>query len=127
VNWRYFVFFYLPAYYLGWVLSYAQGYLEHYRCEPGNPLANSVSSYHRLYNWLWFNNGYHQEHHWDPKVHWTRMPQLHEQIKAQMVANGTRMLQGPHLTAFFEDWLNERKQKRDAAREQSATWQRSAA
>src|SRR5438309_3559322 len=35
VNWRYFAFFYLPSYYLGWVLSYAEGYLEHYRCHPG--------------------------------------------------------------------------------------------
>src|SRR5262249_15514376 len=30
VDWRYFVCFYLPSYYLGWVLSYAEGYLEHY-------------------------------------------------------------------------------------------------
>jgi fatty acid desaturase len=110
VNWRYFLCFYLPAYYLGWVLSYAEGYLEHYGCQPGNPFANSVSSYHRLYNLFWFNNGYHQEHHWDPKMHWTRMHELHEQIKLQMVANGTRTLRGPHMTAFIEDWLNGRKQ-----------------
>ena len=28
-----------------------------------NSYANSVSSYNWLYNFLWFNNGYHQEHH----------------------------------------------------------------
>jgi fatty acid desaturase len=105
LNWRYFVFFYLPSYYLGWVLSYAEGYLEHYGCKPGNDFANSASSYNRLYNFLWFNNGYHQEHHWNPKVHWTRMHQLHEQIKPQLDANGTRTLCGPHMTAFLEDWL----------------------
>jgi fatty acid desaturase len=105
INWRYFVFFYLPSYYLGWVLSYAEGYLEHYGCQPGNPFANSVSSYNRLYNLLWFNNGYHQEHHWDPKVHWTRMPDLHRQIQPQMAANHTRILWGPHLTGFVEDFL----------------------
>src|SRR5438552_16585453 len=44
VDWRYFAFFYLPSYYLGWVLSYAQGYLKHYGCQPGNYFANSVSS-----------------------------------------------------------------------------------
>jgi fatty acid desaturase len=105
VNWRYFVFFYLPSYYLGWVLSYAEGYLEHYGCQPGNYFANSVSSYNWLYNFLWFNNGYHQEHHWDPKVHWTRMPALHQQIEPQMTANHTRILRGPHITALIEDWL----------------------
>jgi fatty acid desaturase len=106
VNWRYFAYFYLPSYYLGWILSYAEGYLEHYGCEPGNPFANSVSSYNRPYNFLWLNNGYHQEHHWDPKTHWTRMRQLREQIRAQLQANGTRILRGPHITALLEDLLS---------------------
>jgi fatty acid desaturase len=105
VNWRYFVFFYLPSYYLGWVLSYAEGYLEHYGATPGNHYANSVSSYNWLYNFLWFNNGYHQEHHWDPKMHWTRMRELHEQLRPRLVANHTRVLRGPHLTALIEDYL----------------------
>jgi fatty acid desaturase len=105
VNWRYFVFFYLPSHYLGWMLSYAEGYLEHYGCKPGNQFANSVSSYNRLYNLFWFNNGYHQEHHWDPKWHWSKMAQLQERIAPQMAAAGTRTLRGPHMTAFVEDWL----------------------
>jgi fatty acid desaturase len=103
-DWRYFVCFYLPSYYVGWMLSYAEGYLEHYGAEPGNPFANSVSSYNRLYNFLWFNNGYHQEHHWDPKWHWTRMPELHARIKGELARNHTRTLKGPHMTAFLEDW-----------------------
>ena len=101
----YFVFFYLTSYYFGWVLSYAEGYMEHYGCQPGNPYANSVSSYNRLYNRLWFNNGYHQEHHWDPKCHWTEMPRLHEKIRHHLVLNHTRVLRGPHITGFIEDWL----------------------
>ncbi len=105
VNWKYFAFFYLPSFFLGWVLSYAEGYLEHYGCQPGNPFANSVSSYNRLYNFLWFNNGYHQEHHWDPKMHWTRMKELSAQIRPQLGVNHTRILRGPHLTAFLEDFL----------------------
>ncbi|HZY90077.1 MAG TPA: fatty acid desaturase [Gemmataceae bacterium] len=106
VNWRYFVYFYLPSFYLGWVVSYAEGYLEHHGARPGNPFANSVSSYNRLYNLLWFNNGYHQEHHWDPKAHWTRMHELHERILPQLQANGTRVLRGPHLTGLIEDYFS---------------------
>jgi fatty acid desaturase len=105
-DWRYFVYYYLSSYYLGWVLSYAEGYLEHYGAQPGNPFANSVSSYHRLYNLLWFNNGYHQEHHWDPKVHWTKMRGLHHRIQGQLAANHTRILKGPHFTGLIEDFLN---------------------
>jgi fatty acid desaturase len=105
VNWRYFAFFYLPSFYIGWLLSYAEGYLEHYGARPGNPFANSVSSYHWLYNLLWFNNGYHQEHHWDPKMHWTRMRDLSQRIRPQMEANRTRILRGPHMTGLIEDYL----------------------
>ena len=105
VNRRYFVFFYLPSFFWGWVLSYAEGYLEHFGARPGNPFANSVSSYNRLYNLLWFNNGYHQEHHWDPKMHWTRMKELSARIRPQMEANHTRILRGPHITGLIEDRL----------------------
>jgi fatty acid desaturase len=104
-DWRYFVFYYLPSYYLGWVLIYAHTYVLHYGAQPGNYYANSVSSYHRLYNWLFFYNGYHQEHHWDPKAHWTRMKDVHQEILPHMIANRTRILHGPHITAFLEDWL----------------------
>lgn len=105
VNWRYFLCFYLPSYYLGWTLSYAEGYLEHHATQPENPFANSVSSYNRLYNFFWFNNGYHQEHHWDPKVHWTKMRDLHLQIRPQLEANHTRIYHGPHITGIVEDFL----------------------
>jgi fatty acid desaturase len=120
VDWRYFAFFYLPSYFLGWVLSYAEGYLEHYGAKPGNQFANSVSSYNWLYNFLWFNNGYHQEHHWDPKSHWTRMRELHERIRPQLEANGTRVLRGPHITGLIEDYLTGGKRTPDGNTERRA-------
>jgi fatty acid desaturase len=110
-DWRYLLFYYLPSYYLGWVLVYAHTYVLHYGARPGNYYANSVSSYHRLYNWLFFNNGYHQEHHWDPKAHWTAMPRVKKQIYWQMVANGTPTLRGPHITLFLERWWESRRMR----------------
>ena len=83
----------------------AEPWSFHYGANPHVPLAWGVSSYHRLYNWVWFNNGYHAEHHYRPRVHWTRMKQLHEQIAVQLAANKTRILRGPHITALIEDWL----------------------
>jgi fatty acid desaturase len=118
IDWRYFAFFYLPSYFFGWVLSYAEGYLEHYGAQPGNSYANSVSSYNLLYNVLWFNNGYHQEHHWDPRCHWTRMRQLHRELEPHLVANHTRILRGPHLTGLIEDWLVRRKPAEPAPAEE---------
>ena len=105
IDGRYMLSFYLPSYYLGWVLVYAHTYFLHYGAQPGNTYANSVSSYHRLYNWLFFYNGYHQEHHWDPKAHWTHMQAVHAEILPQMKANHTRFLRGPHITILLEDCL----------------------
>jgi len=110
----YMLSFYLPSYYLGWVLVYAHTYFLHYGAQPGNPYANAVSSYHRLYNWVFFSNGYHQEHHWDPKAHWTHMHAVHAAILPQMQANHTRFLRGPHITILLEDGLT-RKQSRSRA------------
>jgi fatty acid desaturase len=112
VDWRYLVYFYLPSYYLGWVLTYAHTYFLHDGAQPGNYYANSVSSYHRLYNLVFFNNGYHQEHHWDPKAHWTHMRRVHQEILSHLRAHGTRVLRGPHITAFLEDWMRPRKEQR---------------
>jgi fatty acid desaturase len=68
-----FFFFLLPVWYGGQVFALAENWLEHHRATPGNRLADSVSCYGRLYNLIWFNNGYHQEHHFRPTVHWTKI------------------------------------------------------
>jgi fatty acid desaturase len=68
--------FYFPLLLLGNIATHAQNYLEHHGATPGDRTTDSVSCYGRLYNLVWFNNGYHQEHHFRPQVHWSRLPQL---------------------------------------------------
>lgn len=100
-NWRFIVWF-LPFYYLGHCLSYLNGYYLHYGGNPNVPLAWGVSSYHRLYNLLWFNNGYHAEHHYRPRVHWTEMQRLHEQLRDEQALAGTRVIVAPHALGFLD-------------------------
>jgi fatty acid desaturase len=79
-DWRYFVWFYLPVWYFGQIAAYAENYLEHYKAVLGNEMADSVSCYGKFYNLIWFHNGYHQEHHHRPQVHWTRVADIREQM-----------------------------------------------
>ena len=57
---------YVPGYVAGLGLCVLQGHFEHAR--------GTTSHYGWLYNRLFFNDGYHVEHHQRPGEHWTRLP-----------------------------------------------------
>ena len=62
----FFLTVYLPGYLAGLGLCSLQGHFEHAR--------GTTSHYGWLYNWCFFNDGYHAEHHLRPGEHWTRLP-----------------------------------------------------
>ena len=109
LNWHY-ICFLVPFWYFGHSLSYLNGYYRHYGGNPDEPLAWGVSSYDKLYNWIWFFNGYHAEHHFRPKVHWTRMQTLRDQIVEQQRAAGVRVIKPPHALGFLDPNLPGLKQ-----------------
>lgn len=93
----FFLQFVLPTWFLGQVAALAENYLEHHHAVPGNRLTDSVSCYSRLYNWIWFNNGYHQEHHYRPTIHWTRIPAVRSEMLPE---TERRVVRGAHLFNF---------------------------
>jgi len=66
----FFVSVYLPGYIAGLCLCALHGHYEHAR--------GTTSHYGKLYNLLFFNDGFHAEHHANPGLHWTRLPQYRE-------------------------------------------------
>ena len=96
VNWRGLVCFYIPVLYVGQAFALVHNYCEHHGAIAGNRLTDSVSCYGRLYNLFWFNEGYHQEHHFRPTVHWTKLPG----VRSQMLPESQRRVV-PHA-----HWLN---------------------
>ncbi len=63
---QFFMGVYAPGYLLGLGLCGMQGHFEH--------VHGTASHYGWLYNWCFFNDGYHAEHHLRPGEHWTRLP-----------------------------------------------------
>ena len=63
---RFFLTVYLPGWGLGLGLCFLQGHFEHAR--------GTTSHYGRLYNFLFFNDGYHVEHHARPGALWADLP-----------------------------------------------------
>ena len=62
----FFVSVWLPGWAAGLGLCWLQGHYEHER--------GTTSHYGRIYNLLFFNDGYHVEHHARPGVHWSELP-----------------------------------------------------
>ena len=91
--------------YFGHCLSYLNGFYRHYGGNPDKPIAWGVSTYDKFYNWTWFYNGYHAEHHFRPKAHWTRMEALHEQIRDLQEREGVRVITPPHVLGFLDPGL----------------------
>ena len=114
INWRYMLFF-LPFFYLGHCFSYLNGYFRHYGGNPEKPIAWGVSSYGKIYNWIFFYNGYHAEHHFRPKVHWTQMENFQQQIAAQQKAEGVRVIEHAHMLGFLDPNLPARRKSPPAA------------
>jgi hypothetical protein len=62
---RLFLTVYAPGYAIGLGLCFLQGHYEHAR--------GTTSHYGWLYNMLFFNDGYHVEHHRHPAAHWSEL------------------------------------------------------
>jgi fatty acid desaturase len=107
-NWHFLLWF-LPFYYFGHCLSHLNGYYEHFAGNPDKPIAWGVSTYNKLYNLTWFNNGYHAEHHYRPKLHWTKMKQFHEIIAEEQQREGVRVIRPPHALGFLDPDLPEQR------------------
>ena len=95
------VLYLAPFYYLGQCLSFLIAWYEHAGAEPDEPMAAGVSTYHRLYNWAFLNNGYHAEHHHRPKIHWRAMPAARAETAAAQGRAGVRVIGPPHFLGFL--------------------------
>lgn len=103
IDWKWFVFAFVPTFYAGWFLALLENYYEHHRAtNPDSRLADSVSYYGRWYNLMMFNEGYHQEHHLKPHLHWTRRPEVHGDWKEKFMEAGAYEARKPPLLGFLD-------------------------
>lgn len=89
-----------PFYYLGQSFSFLIAYYEHFGARPDMRMEMGVSTYGRLYNLAFLNNGYHAEHHFQPKQHWRRMELVREEM--QEARSQHRTLSRAHFLGFLE-------------------------
>ncbi|MBO9707287.1 MAG: fatty acid desaturase [Caulobacter sp.] len=101
IHWQ-FVVVLAPFYYLGQSLSMLIAYYEHLGADPETPVATGVSTYGPIYNFLFLNNGYHAEHHHQPKRHWTQMKALRDATREEQARAGVRIIGPAHMFGFLD-------------------------
>lgn len=84
-SWVLFLGYVLSIYLFGQVFALWENYCEHHQADFTDRKRDSVSCYNPIYNVLWFNNGYHQEHHFSPQTHWTQMESIREKLPGDRV------------------------------------------
>lgn len=85
VDWKVFLMLVLvPHQFAGWAI-FSVNYPQHDGCDPDHPVNHSRNFVGAVDNWLFFNNGYHGIHHMKPGVHWSRYPQLHQELVAPTI------------------------------------------
>ena len=112
---RFFLFVYVPGYALGLALCHLQGHYEHAR--------GTLSHYGRLYNLLFFNDGFHVEHHARPGRHWTQLNTLSVTTsQASRWPAVLRWLDGHPLHALERFVLRSRLLQRFVLRSHERAW-----
>src|SRR5262245_61814671 len=89
---RFFLTVYLPGWAIGLALCQVHGHYEHAR--------GTTSHYGRLYNWLFFNDGFHVEHHLRPGCHWSLLAGERAQGRVSRWPPVLRWLDGLTLEAL---------------------------
>lgn len=74
------LFIILPQLYGQWGIL-AINHVQHDGCDADSEYNHSRNFVGRWLNWWVFNNGYHTAHHLRPNLHWTQVPQLHQEIR----------------------------------------------
>jgi fatty acid desaturase len=101
ISWRWALLGYLPAVCIAFGLVNLQNYYRHYGARPGDRNADSVSYYGRLYNIVTFNDGYHQEHHLNPRAHWSQLPMVREKNLEALSASARIVSPVPAMLGFL--------------------------
>ncbi len=90
---QFFATAYLPGWFMGLGLCWLHGKYEH--------VHGTTSHYSRLYNLLFFNDGYHVEHHTRPAAHWTELTRLeHETLRVSRWPAVLRWMEAFTLTGL---------------------------
>ncbi len=88
LNGKLVIYYLIPSYLFGQFFALLENYCEHNHTNFNDRKRDSVSCYNSIYNFIWFNNGFHQEHHYSPQVHWTKISSVKDTLPSDRTIIG---------------------------------------
>ena len=85
LNWQAFLIFVLVPWYFGNMFLVLTNLIFHKGTSPSDQYNLSLNFLNSLENKLFLNGGYHTAHHLKPHIHWSQLPQLHENEVASKI------------------------------------------
>lgn len=73
----------IPALFSLWTI-HLFNYEQHVHTDPWSEHSHSRNFISPVLNFLLFNNGYHAAHHENPGMHWSKLPEAHAKIAAEI-------------------------------------------
>jgi fatty acid desaturase len=98
-----FALYVLTPWIIGVVMLVGVNLLQHDQCVFDSKYDHSRNFTGKLGNWFFFNNGYHTAHHNNPALHWSRLPDFHNNHIGQHI--DTRLEKKSILKFLFENYF----------------------
>lgn len=73
----------LPSFFALWSMMFIN-YIQHIHCDPWSKHNHSRNFVGQVGNFFVFNNGLHTVHHENAGAHWSKLPELHARIEAEI-------------------------------------------
>ena len=84
INWRNALLIFFAPMFIGYILTCWHTYYHHAGLDSKEPTEASYNIMHKWYNILTGNLGYHTAHHMKMGLHWSKLPEYHNQIADQI-------------------------------------------
>ena len=80
LNWKLFLLFVFIPHTVGKLGIVNISILQHDGCDEDSKYNGSRNFVGSIFNYFVYNNGYHTIHHFNPGLHWSKLPEAHDKI-----------------------------------------------
>lgn len=84
LDWRTTIVVFILPTILSQFILISTNFFQHAYCDPASEVNSSRNFTGDIFNWFFFNVGFHTVHHLYPEAHWSELPERHKEFTTQL-------------------------------------------